>query len=332
MDLFASIGGCAMRRISPALVLFFLSPAIAELLTTSTPPVEFFNPLVLFVLAAIYGSSAILIRELTLRWGKRWPTIFTLGLAYGILAEGLVVKSFFDPTWEDLGILGVYGRWAGVNWVWSLMLTVFHAVFSIAIPIFLVEMMCPQRRDESWVGRRGVIGLTTLLSVDVLFGALIMPYRPPIIPYLATIALTIALFLFAKRMPQQWLTSTVGTARRPLVFGFLGLGGTFAYFFIQEMPYEGGPPATFTIAIVLGLIGLLIGAVVWMSGEGTWTEAHKLALVSGALMFFILFAPLFEFHPTPPDNMTGMTLVGITAFHFLVYLWRGLRLRLKEGE
>jgi hypothetical protein len=41
----------------------------------------------------------------------------------------------------------------GVNWVWSLELTLYHAEISIAIPILLVELMLPERRDELWVGR-----------------------------------------------------------------------------------------------------------------------------------------------------------------------------------
>jgi hypothetical protein len=116
-------------------VLFFLSPITAELLTGSAPPAEFFNPFSLLVLTALYGSGAILVRELALRWRKGWPTILILGAAYGIVEEGLMVKSFFDPQWVDLGPLGVYGRWAEVNWVWSLGLTLFHAVWSIGIPI-----------------------------------------------------------------------------------------------------------------------------------------------------------------------------------------------------
>jgi len=44
-------------RFPPALILFFLAPAIAELLSGSAPPAEFFNPvritaLILLVLLA----------------------------------------------------------------------------------------------------------------------------------------------------------------------------------------------------------------------------------------------------------------------------------------
>jgi hypothetical protein len=40
---------------------------------------------------------------------------------------------------------------------------------------------------------------------------------------------------------------------------------------------------------------------------------HLFALASGALTFFILFAPLQEFDKTRPDNTTGMTLVGLAS-------------------
>ncbi len=55
-----------MKRLwNPALVLFFLSPAIGELLSGSSPPAEFFSPF-LPVLAVLYGGGAILSRELAL--------------------------------------------------------------------------------------------------------------------------------------------------------------------------------------------------------------------------------------------------------------------------
>ena len=96
-----------------------------------------------------------------------------------------MVKSFFDPSWLDLGVLGVYGGLGGVNWVWSLLLTIYHAVFSITIPIMLVELLFPDNRDERWVGRRGMIGLSLLLTADVLLGFfLLTTYRPPAVPYL----------------------------------------------------------------------------------------------------------------------------------------------------
>ncbi len=58
-----------------------------------------------------------------------------MGAAYGIIEEGILVLSFFNPAWKDLGILSSYGRWLGVKWVWAEWLTIYRSIFSITIPI-----------------------------------------------------------------------------------------------------------------------------------------------------------------------------------------------------
>lgn len=81
-----------------ALFLFFFSPVIGELVSGNAPPLVFFGPAHFIFLSIIYGSSALLIRELIVRWGKGWPSLLALGFAYGIVNEGLAAKTFFDPT------------------------------------------------------------------------------------------------------------------------------------------------------------------------------------------------------------------------------------------
>lgn len=318
-----------MKRFPPALLLFFLAPVIGELLSGSSPPAEFFHPFGLIVLSALYGGGALLIRELTLRWGKGWPTILVLGMAYGILEEGVMVKSFFDPNWPDLGLLGLYGRWAGVNWIWSVFLTVYHAFISIAIPIFLVEMMVPDRRDKRWLGDRGLLGITLLLLADVLFGALVLtPYRPPAGLYMLTLVLVAALVLAARRMPPRWFRQQAETASRPLSLGLLGFAATLALFFIHWVLPEINLPVILTLASLLLLGAGFYLALRRLSGCGTWNDEHRLALASGALTFFILLAPLQELDPARNDNPAGMTLVGLAALLLLLWLRARTRRRL----
>jgi hypothetical protein len=322
-----------MKRIPPALVLYFLAPATGELLSGSAPPIEFFNPFGLLILPALYGSGAILTRELALRWEKRWPTILVLGLAYGIIEEGLMVKSFFDPAWPDLGPLGTYGRWAGVNWVWSLFLTIYHAVYSIAIPIFLVELLFPERRDERWVGRGGMSTLSLLLLAVVLFGFFALtPYRPPALPYLVALVMTVGLYVVARRMPAHWWTLRTEPTRSPLWLGLIGFASTAIFFFLHWIFPENGVPVPLTMLAALSLVWLVFLTVRHMSGEGGWSDEEKLALVSGALAFFILLAPISEADASRPDNPTGMTLVGLVAFFFLIWLRRKTRRRMRGEE
>lgn len=224
-------------RFWPLLILFFLAPAIGELLSGSAPPAEFFNPPTLLLLGALYGSGAILIRELRVRWDKGWLTVFALGAVYGIVEEGLMVKSFFDPNWMDLGILGEYGRWAGVNWVWSLELTVYHAVFSIAIPIALVEMLFPKLRKVPWLKRKGMIGFSIMLVAVVALGYFALtPYRPPVILYAVAVIAASALVIIARRLPEKIPAMQKGLEKampRPRWFALLGFGATLAFFFIN---------------------------------------------------------------------------------------------------
>jgi hypothetical protein len=135
----------------PILLLFFLSPLIGEGLSGSTPPLAFLNPGVLLLLGSLYGSGALLVRDYARRWKKGWRSILVLGAAHGIIEEGIMVRSFFNPSWKDLGVLASNGRWLGVNWVWAEWLTIFHSIFSITIPVFLVELTYPQTRTKVWL-------------------------------------------------------------------------------------------------------------------------------------------------------------------------------------
>jgi len=74
-----------MRRVAPAIALFFLSPLVAEFLLGDFPITMLY--LVLF-LAPMYGGGALVIRELVRRTGRGWPSIILLALAYGVLEEG----------------------------------------------------------------------------------------------------------------------------------------------------------------------------------------------------------------------------------------------------
>ncbi len=310
----------------PVLILFFLAPAIGELLSGSSPPSEFFNPFVLLVLNALYGSGALLIREARVRWKKGWPTVLALGAAYAIVEEGLMVKSFFDPHWVDLGLLGTYGRWGGVNWVWCAHLTIFHAVFSIATPILLLDLLFPSWREEQWLSRRGMIGFTLLLLADVALGFLgLTTYRPPWGPYLGAVLLVGALIWLAWRLPARWGVPGDGCVPRPLLFALAGFGLTVALFLTAWVLPNVDVPVGVTLGAEVASAVLALWGVPALSRNGAWGEPHRLALAAGGLGFFILLGPLQELDKARTDNTTGMALVSLAAVVLLVLLWRRVR-------
>jgi hypothetical protein len=301
-------------------VLFFFAPALAELLTGSAPPMEFLSVPGFVLMSALYGSGAVLIRELRVRWGKGyWPTVFVLGAAYGIIEEGLVCKSFFDPEWQDLGTLGVYGRWAGVNWVWSLNLTIFHAVISIAAPIFVVELVFSEQRDERWLGGFGVAVFWFLLAAVTVFGFAVFPYYPSALHLVPTIGIVVALFVLARILPMPKRALKQGWLLWPICFTVVGLGGAVFFFVSHWVLPELGLPVPCTILTSI----LWPAAVAWlvrlMSRGGAWNDKHKLALLTGVVVFWVLLAPLQEMDTNRTDNPTGLTVVSF--FVVLLLLW-----------
>jgi len=289
-------------RERPALMLFFIAPIFGELFSGSSPLNEFINPLTLFMLAMLYGSGAIIARELTIRWKKGWPSLLLLGLAYGIFEEGLMVRSFFDPHWMDLGSLGVYGRVAGVNWVWAYHLTVFHALVSIAASVVFVEILYPERRAASWVTRRKWwYTLWAFLLLTLPLGKALNPYNVPdgwiALSWLAILALMgMARWLPSphSRQPRQ------NVLPRPRRFFWLAFGGTFVHhILIYFGADEGAYP--FPVALLLTLLFdlfVLYLARRWSGDFAAWDDRHRIAFLTGVLAFF-LFIPLLVGAETP---------------------------------
>jgi hypothetical protein len=81
--------------------LLVVSPIAAEYLSGS----QVFNPLVLLgylgIFIPLYGTVAVLIREVTRRTGRGWPTIRLLGAAFGFIQAGLIDQSLFNPGYLD---------------------------------------------------------------------------------------------------------------------------------------------------------------------------------------------------------------------------------------
>lgn len=309
------------RRLSPAVVLLLLSPATAELLSGNMPPAEFFSPASLPTLIALYGGGAILIRELTFRWGRGWPTLVVLGLAYGIVEEGLAMKTFFDPDWGALGILGRYGRWLGVNWVWSLSLTIYHALISITIPVLLVGLIFPARRTEAWVTRRWLVVAAVFF---VLAGVGLSVYRSEVrmttAQGLLTMAVIVALVLLAKRLPNpMFARCPERTPARPILFGVIGFFTSLGFFWLLfECPKTGVHPLV-QMLLTIAVLGAAACLMLRLSGGGAaWADRHKVALASGVLLPMILASPVLD-----RLGRSGMLYVGLAALVFLIWLtWR----------
>ncbi len=287
------------RRISPALALWLIAPIFGEIVSGATPLDRYISPFTI-VLGMLYGSGALLIRELLVRWGRSWRGLLLLGAAYGIYEEGLVVRSFFDPGWKDLGQLGVYGRAAGANWIWIEHLTIYHALISVAASIVFVEILYPDRRSASWIGPRGWRWNLFAFAAVLPIGALgIDKYNAPDI-WLGMCWLVIALLgIAAWRAPSARAASAQKAERMvkvppPWLFwwtGFLGMLGQLII--IYRTSEQNSPPFPVTM-LLIALFDLLILWLIlrWSGDAQNWDDRHRLALINGALSLFLILMPL----------------------------------------
>lgn len=280
----------------PLLCLLILTPGIPEYLSgSSNMAFLVVNPLLFFLLLAanlaLYGPGVILIREAKIRWNKGWASVFLLGVAYGIVEEGLALRTLFNPQSPVVGSLGVYGHWLGVNWVWTIGLVIFHSVFSIGLPIFIFGLAFPELKSKSLVSMRG-IGLSILaLTIDSFLLSLLVNYWPAEIGgLLIASSIVVALLVTAaKKLPSGFLKTVRAEPRwRPRAFFLIG-----AVFFPITL-IAGGVAASadlFPLVVMLFdiVISLLILRLVFRSMGTRLNQTHKVAFAFGLISPIIIF-------------------------------------------
>ena len=171
-----------------------------------------------------------MIREAMIRWKKGWASVFILGIAYGILEEGVDLWTLFYSKAGPVvsSNLGVYGHWLGVNWVWAIGLVIFHSVFSIGLPIFLFGLAIPELKSKSLLSNLRWKIVSAILVADSVGLYLFVsnnysPYSPGgglILSSLIAIALLVFL---ARKLPSNFLKTRSGQPSwRPIKFAVAG--------------------------------------------------------------------------------------------------------------
>ena len=315
--------------------LLVVSPIAAEYLSGY----QAFNPLVLVgylgIFVPLYGTVAVLTRELTRRTGRGWPTILLLGAAFGLIQAGLIDQSLFnpgyldndDPTWAQawrqerqatlipgLGISASHlGFVAG------------YVIMTIAAPIAVVEALVSDRADQPWLGRVGltVIGLLYLLGAGVVFAYDTRPrgFLAAPVQLIVTAVVVAALVTAALALPRR----TVGAAsskRAPHPW----LAGVAALV-LCAIPNQA--PATWGgVAMSVAALGLLGGLLLVWSRRSGWGRAHVLLVAAGPLVAtvtasFFVSDPLGDASPVERYLSNTILLAGVVAL--LAWAWRRTR-------
>jgi hypothetical protein len=302
--------------------LALLSPIIAELMSGSSPPLEFFNPFSFVGLLGMYGAGVVLVRELSVRWGKGWASVIILGAAYGIIEEGLAVKSFFDPGWMDLGNLAFYGRFWSVNWVWAVWLTIYHSTISISLPILIFGLAYPEfKRSRILTEKQFAIVLVLfILDVETYAALLLFNYVPNLAQYMLAIAVVAFLVLAARIAPVGMISARHPMPTwKPWKFYFLGLLFISSEFVVASAAFTRGIHPLGTIALLLAFCAGTMLLLQHKMGQGG-NEPQKASFAAGLMSFLVMLGFLLEL-----GGVLGMAVVSVMAIIFLVDLNRMVR-------
>jgi hypothetical protein len=321
-----------VRNNKPALALLLLAPSIPELLTGSTPISELvFNPFgfaVGFPLdIALYGGGALLIREFTVVYRKGWASVLLLGAAYGIAEEGFEVHTFFETSGAPANNLATYGHLFGVNWLLALVITIFHATYSIALPILLVRLWFPASKDARWLGRGTITLLAGVYIAEVVgFGGLVVKHGPSPSALAFFVALDLALVVLAAWAPRELLRAVPGPRRiRLTAFAILGAIEFTVYFFVLIISSFPAFPAVATAAVVVAANG---GVLLLLLRTAGTEDLERTEFVFAVGMFSVLFLwdVLIEFILVP-----GILAVSAVFVYLLYRLDRTLKARAYLG-
>jgi hypothetical protein len=285
-----------LRRTWPAWFLFFFAPVSAEYLIgyddiTGDAAALFFG---LFIFGPLYGAPAVLIRELTRRAGRGWPTILLLGLAFGLIEAGLIDQSLFNtdyraiPYWQSLRQPTLI---PGIDTSASMLIGFLggHMIGSIAAPIALTESLVPRRATKPWLGTFGLVVMMALWVAGagiVLAGTLSdETFRPSTGQVVGTIVVVVALIVLAFTLPRRPMTANAEKAPAiPLVFAVSAAC-------LAVRPLLDSISARNDVASSWGLVSLSYAVLIvlavlltrWSRRAG-WGGRHVLAVAAAALL------------------------------------------------
>jgi hypothetical protein len=298
-----------IRRVAPAIGLFFIAPLVAEFLLGDLP-IKMLGTLV--ILAPMYGGGALLIREFVRRTGRGWPSIFVLAFAYAVFEEAFTTQTLFNPNYLHLNLHllePAYIPALGIGIWWTVFVLTLHTVWSISVSIALVEALVPDRATTPWL--RG-IGLAVVAVLFVLAAVASTRFEIKQDHFVASkaqfawAAVVCAIAIIAAfRLPVRSPALMPGWVPGPWLVGAAALIAGSVFLVVPNVW------AWRAVGIYLLMDLAIIIAVSALSKREAWNAQHQLALAGGAALAYAWHA----FIQQPAVGNSGLSFrVGNAIF------------------
>jgi hypothetical protein len=152
------------KGLGPAITLMILAPLLTEVLPGAT---RFSSIFVFPIEICVWGGGALMVRYAVRRWKLGWLNMLWLAFALTLAEECIIQQTSLAPL--VIRLKGeTYARSFGVNYVYLLWALIYEPVFVIFLPIFLVELIFPGRRERAWISRAGFFVVIPLFLLGSL--------------------------------------------------------------------------------------------------------------------------------------------------------------------
>ena len=323
------------RNRRAALTLVVLGPLVAELALGSTPLHLAF---LLILWLPVYGAGVLLIREAVARTRGRWSSILLLGVAYELVEDGIGLQALTSPH------LYHAADWAprllGINTAYWEANVVYHVVFSVAIPILLVDLLFPSGRGRAYLGRTGLVATAVVAMLGVAILRLSVPpsqdpdYTVPAAALAAVVAAVVLIAVVALWLLPRLPARAPGDEAVPSHMALRLTGGAAAFSFMALLfPFWGAHHPAFTqgnwvlvpmAAAACIVAGLAVLVRRWFASP-SWGDLQMLSLAGGALIGHTAFGVVGVARET--FDRAGLVGVGLLTVWLLVVQTRRLSRR-----
>jgi hypothetical protein len=273
-----------LRRVAPAIGLFFIAPLVAEFLLGDLP-IKMLGTLV--ILAPMYGGGALIIREVVRRTGRGWPSILVLAFAYSVLEEAFTTQTLFNPNYLHLNLhllQPAYIPALGIGMWWTVFVLTLHTVWSISVSIALAEALVPDRATTPWLRGLGLTVTSTLFVLAAVASTRFEIKQDHFVAsksqFVGAAIVCILAIIGAFQLRPKSAARIPGSVPSPWLVGVAALvaGSIF-----MVVPNAWGWLA---VGIYLFLYGVMIALVAVWSHREAWNGLHRLALAGGAALAY----------------------------------------------
>lgn len=311
----------------PVIGLLLFAPFTAEYIIGYLDVTGDFGLMFLYLIffGPLYGGAALIIREVTRRAGLGWLTMIFLASAFGLFQAGMVDHGLFNPAfqgidyWQDLRD-PTYIPFLGISAYQAIDFISGHIIWSITVPIVIIETFFPSRRKDPWLSN---VSLIIIIILYLLASAFIFQdqvtmdkFLPSITQFIVTGIVIIALIIASFIVGKYKTTQIKKLAPNPFFVGAVTLSLLSMHTFIELLTVLLGASSDFMMewpGVILRLMSLSLLSyliLVWSKQKG-WNSLHRLAIAGGAILTRTWIAFLIQ----PLGNVSSSDkLIGNTLF------------------